>query len=120
MRLAVLIILLSVAAPAAAQDQDHEHHMPMAPGWQWSVETSVFFGYNYQYRKFTDFDEVESQNWLMTALQKSFGASDLQLIAMFSLEPFTTSRASPLPCVMAHGPLPRSHANTWGQAPAGQ
>jgi len=88
-RLAVLIILLSVAAPAAAQDQDHEHHMPMAPGWQWSVETSVFFGYNYQYRKFTDFDEVESQNWLMTALQKSFGASDLQLIAMFSLEPFT-------------------------------
>ena len=89
MRLAVLIILLSVAAPAAAQDQDHEHHMPMAPGWQWSVETSVFFGYNYQYRKFTDFDEVESQNWLMTALQKSFGASDLQLIAMFSLEPFT-------------------------------
>lgn len=89
MRLAVLIILLSVAAPAAAQDQDHEHHMPMAPGWQWSVETSVFFGYNYQYRKFTNFDEVESQNWLMTALQKSFGSSDLQLIAMFSLEPFT-------------------------------
>ena len=89
MRLAVLIVLLSVAAPAIAQEQDHEHHMAATPGWQWSVEGSVFFGYNYQYRKFTDFDEVESQNWVMTALQKSSGASTLHLMAMFSLEPFT-------------------------------
>ncbi len=57
--------------------------------WQWSVEGSLFTGYNYQWRKFTDFDEIESQNWLMTALQKSFGVSDLNLVAMFSLEPFT-------------------------------
>jgi hypothetical protein len=88
-RLAVLIVLLSVAAPAIAQEQDHEHHIAAAPGWQWSVEGSVFVGYNYQYRKFTDFDEVESQNWVMTALQKSSGASTLRLMAMFSLEPFT-------------------------------
>ncbi len=53
------------------------------------MEGSVFAGYNYQWRKFTDFDEVESQNWVMTELRKSFGVSDLNLIAMFSLEPFT-------------------------------
>jgi hypothetical protein len=63
--------------------------MTASPAWQWSVEGSAFFGYNYQYRKFTDFDEVESQNWAMTSLQRSSGSSSLQLLAMFSLEPFT-------------------------------
>lgn len=89
---AVLVTALLVcAAPAAAQEPAHQHDAA-APGapWQWSVEGSAFVGYNYQWRKFTDFDEIESQNWFMTALQKSFGASsDLNLIGMFSLEPFT-------------------------------
>ena len=50
----------------------------------------MFAGYNYQYRKFTDFDEFESQNWLMTSLAKSFSsASHLRIDAMFSFEPFT-------------------------------
>ena len=31
----------------------------------------MFAGYNYQFREFTDFDEFESQNWLMTSLSKS-------------------------------------------------
>ena len=53
------------------------------------MEGTAFGGYNYQRRKFTDFDAVESQNWMMTALQKSFGSADLNLVAMFSLEPFT-------------------------------
>lgn len=42
------------------------------------------------YRKFTDFDAFESQNWLMTALSKTFGTtSNVRIDAMFSLEPFT-------------------------------
>jgi hypothetical protein len=76
------------AAPAFAQ-AGHQH-APTSEAWQWSVEGTVFAGYNYQHRKFTDFDEVESQNWLMTALGKSFGGSShLQLVGMFSFEPFT-------------------------------
>lgn len=79
--------LLIGVAPVAAQEPAHQHSP--TPPWQWSVEGTVFGGYNYQWRKFTDFDEVESQNWVMTALQKSFGSSGLDLVAMFSLEPFT-------------------------------
>ena len=76
------------AAPAVAQDPPHQH--PTSDAWQWGVEGNVFAGYNYQHRKFTDFDEFESQNWLMTSLSKTFGGtSTLQLAGMFSLEPFT-------------------------------
>jgi hypothetical protein len=87
-RLVVLLILLAAAVPARAQDPPHQH--PSSAAWQWGVEANVFAGYNYQFRKFTDFDEVESQNWLMTSLSKMFsGGSHLQLIGMFSLEAFT-------------------------------
>jgi len=90
-RVAGLILLLHVVlAPAAvAQDAAHQHDTASS-AWQWSVEGNAFFGYNYQYRKFTDFDEWESQNWLMTTLSRSFGsASQLRIDAMFSFEPFT-------------------------------
>ena len=87
----VFLILLTFAfcaAPAFAQDPPHQH--PTSDAWQWGVEGNVFAGYNYQYRKFTDFDEFESQNWLMTSLSKTFGgSSNLEFVGMFSLEPFT-------------------------------
>jgi hypothetical protein len=84
-----LTAVLLCAAPALAQDQSHQH-TTTSDAWQWSVEGSAFVGYNYQYREFTDFDEFESQNWLMTALSKTFGGgSNVGLIGMFSLEPFT-------------------------------
>lgn len=88
MVMAVLAVAL-LAAPASAQDQTHQH--TAAPdSWQWSVEGRAFFGYNYQRREFTDFDEVESQNWMMTALAKTFsGGAGFQVIGMFSLEPWT-------------------------------
>jgi hypothetical protein len=77
------------ASPAFAQDAAHQHPVT-SEAWQWGVEATVFAGYNYQYRKFTDFDEIESQNWLMTTLARSFSsASHLRIDAMFSLEPFT-------------------------------
>lgn len=86
---AVAALLLScAAAPARAQDA-HVHNAP-AGAWQWGVEATVFGGYNYQLREFTDFDEVELQNWLMSSLRRSLGAaSHLEFIAMFSLEAFT-------------------------------
>ncbi len=77
------------ATTAFAQEPAHQHSVT-SEAWQWGVEANVFAGYNYQYRKFTDFDEVESQNWLMTTLAKSFSsASHLRIDAMFSFEPFT-------------------------------
>ena len=80
-RAAIAVTLLLVfALDASAQDS----------AWQWSVEGTLFAGYNYQHRKFTDFDEFESQNWLMTALSKTFGTtSHLRIDAMLSFEPFT-------------------------------
>jgi hypothetical protein len=89
-RAAIAVTLLLVFTSGAhAQDPAHQHDPASSP-WQWGVEGVAFVGYNYQYRKFTDFDEFESQNWLMTTLAKSFSAaSHLRLDAMWSLEPFT-------------------------------
>ncbi len=91
-RLAAAAALLTLcASPALAQDPPHQHPAAdAAQPWQWSAEANVFAGYNYQYRKFTDFDAIESQNWLMTQLSKSLSASShLRLDAMFSFEAFT-------------------------------
>jgi hypothetical protein len=87
----VLAGLALVFRAAAAIAQEHTHQ-PAATSnaWQWSAEGSVFAGYNYQRRKFTDFDEVESQNWLMTSLWKTFSnGANIEFGGMFSLEPFT-------------------------------
>jgi hypothetical protein len=75
--------------PSAAQaGPPHQH--PASGAWQWGVEGNAFVGYNYQLRKFTDFDEFESQNWLMTSLSKVFGGgSSVDVIGMFSFEAFT-------------------------------
>ena len=82
------LILLATVTPARAQDSPHQH--PSSDAWQWGIEGNAFVGYNYQLRKFTDFDEFESQNWLMTSLSKVFsGGSSVHVIGMFSFEPFT-------------------------------
>ena len=83
------LIVLAAARPAIAQDPPHQHPVS-SDVWQWGVEGNVFAGYNYQQRKFTDFDEVESQNWVMTGLSKVFaGGSSLEFVGMFSFEAFT-------------------------------
>jgi hypothetical protein len=88
MMAALLLLLLITASPAYAQDQQHQH--PPSSGWQWGVAGNVFAGYNYQYRKFTDFDEIESLNWLnASASRRLGGSSTIWLVGMFSLEPFT-------------------------------
>ena len=73
------VVLLFTAATAYAQDSP----------WQGRVEGNAFFGYNYQYRKFTDFDEWESQNWLMAAAERDVSRARLRLTSMVSFEPFT-------------------------------
>src|SRR4029078_12177980 len=49
----------------------------------------VFAGWNYQYRKFTDFQRIESQNWFMGEAQRPVGTGPLPFTGMISLEPFT-------------------------------
>jgi hypothetical protein len=63
--------------------------MQMSPGWQWQTNGNVFAGGNYQYRKFTDFHALESQNWVMLAGQRPWAGGELQLTSMLSFEPFT-------------------------------
>jgi hypothetical protein len=90
MRLIVagLLAFTVSVAPVFAQDPPHQH--ATSDVWQWGVEGNVFAGYNYQRREFTDFDEIESQNWLMTSLSKTFGSgAHLELVGMFSAEPWT-------------------------------
>lgn len=85
----ILLLHLAVAPVAIAQQAAHQHDTP-TESWQWGIEGTVFAGHNYQLREFTDFAELESQNWLMTTLSRSFGAaSHLRADAMFSFEPFT-------------------------------
>lgn len=87
---ALILALAGMASSAAAQEAVHVHDA-QAPveAWQWSIDGRIFFGYNVQDRKFTDFAGWESQNWLMTSAAKSFGASRLQLMGMFSGEVIT-------------------------------
>ena len=75
---------------------DHQHmDMKMdaaAPAWTWTTDGSIFFGYNYQQRKFTDFSAWESQNWFMLAGQHPLGPGTFAFDAMLSLEPFTLDK----------------------------
>jgi hypothetical protein len=62
---------------------------PPDAGWSWTTDANVFFGYNYQQRKFADFTAWESQNWLMIDGSRKIGRGRLTLDAMLSAEPFT-------------------------------
>ena len=63
--------------------------MQMSPGWQWQMNGNVFAGENYQYRTFTDFHALESQNWVMLSGQRPWAGGNLNFTSMLSFEPFT-------------------------------
>jgi hypothetical protein len=87
-RAAWVLFVTMMAAPARAQDAAHQHEQ--AEGWSFGIEGSLFAVYNYQYREFTDFDEIESQNWLMATVTKGLGrAATFRLGTMLSFEPYT-------------------------------
>ena len=96
-QIAVLTALLGLAAaPTSAQQPDQAPpsrittRTPPATGtWSWTSDANVFFGYNYQQRKFADFSAWESQNWFMLGGNRAVGAGRLAVEGMLSLEPFT-------------------------------
>ena len=84
-----VLVLTSLAAPALGQT-DHVHQtMPESRAWTWSWDANVFLDWNYQERKFTDFQRVESPNWLMLGTERPIGDGHTRLHTMLSLEPFT-------------------------------
>src|SRR5258706_201670 len=76
-------VFLLRALPIAAQTSSP---------WHWQADGNVFAGENYQYRKFTDFHAVESQNWVMLAGERPWAAGGLRLTPMLSFEPFTLKK----------------------------
>jgi hypothetical protein len=92
--MAVCSIVLGVSFGIRLSGQSGDvHTMPMRAanenGWTWDWDANVFAGWNYQYRKFTDFQKFESQNWLMGAGERRWGRNRLQIHTMLSFEPFT-------------------------------
>jgi hypothetical protein len=93
----VTVWTLAALCPLAAMAQtDHAGHVgapqaePAAPTrWQWTVDSNAFFGFNYQHRKFRDFNAWESQNWLMASGRRRSGPHGLTVSSMLSLEAFT-------------------------------
>jgi hypothetical protein len=77
-------VLLVPGAAAAQQTAE-----PAAPRWTWTTDGRVFVGFNYQRRKFTDFSEWESQNWVTANGERPLASGILRLHSMFSFEPFT-------------------------------
>jgi hypothetical protein len=84
-----MVWLLGGAGLGAQSEHAHDGAAPDEPAWMWSWNANVFFGWNYQLRKFTDFQRVESQNWFMGGGERQLGAGRLRLHTMLSLEPFT-------------------------------
>jgi hypothetical protein len=85
----VLTAWLLTAGVVLAQSAHHNDVNTVQPQWSWSWDGNVFAGWNYQLRKFTDFQRFESQNWLMGAGDRSWAGGRLHLESMFSFEPFT-------------------------------
>jgi hypothetical protein len=82
---------LVFSATTVFAQSEHQHHSTPGPDsvWQWSWDANVFAGWNYQYRKFRDFQEIESQNWFMGGLQRRLPTGTFEVNTMISLEPFT-------------------------------
>jgi hypothetical protein len=92
-RAIVASIVAMLTGATTVQGQDHAGHAkpPETPAWQWTWDGTVFAGFNYQYRRFTDFDAWESQNWFMLHGERRGERDAFRLHAMTSLEAFTVA-----------------------------
>ena len=93
---AVAVFALAVASPKAWAQDDHTAHAagatqpaPATAAWQWTVDSNAFLGFNYQHRKFRDFNAWESQNWFMAAGRRAAARGTIVVSSMLSLEALT-------------------------------
>jgi hypothetical protein len=71
----------------------HEHHTAhVQPGWSFRAAAQAFLTLNIQQRKFTDFTQVESTNWVMASATHVAPHTRLTFNAMASAEPWTLRR----------------------------
>ncbi len=93
--LTALLILLVATSASAQNATDTAGSQAAAPSagplsaWTWTVDSNAFFGFNYQHRKFTDFQAWESQNWISAALARPAGRGRIGAQTMVSLEAMT-------------------------------
>jgi hypothetical protein len=91
----VVVMIMSAATGVLAQDEHAGHTPPVPPAdvatpeWRWTVDSNAFFGFNYQRRKFRDFNAWESQNWVMATGQRAAGRGSVVVSSMLSLEALT-------------------------------
>ena len=85
----IMLVMLMVHEAEAQDHAGHEMPAAAAPSWQWTWDSTVFAGFNYQRRRFTDFDAWESQNWFMLHGERRGDRNTLRLHGMASLEAFT-------------------------------
>jgi hypothetical protein len=84
--------VLALLLPGGAFAQ-HEHHTAPAPqGWSFRAAAQAFLTLNIQDRKFTDFTQVESTNWVMASATHVAPRTRLTFNAMASAEPFSLRR----------------------------
>lgn len=89
---AVLCTAFLLLSPLQARAQ-HEHHTASdTPGWSFRAAAQAFLTLNIQDRKFTDFTQVESTNWVMSTATRTSPATRLTFTLMGSAEPFTLRR----------------------------
>ena len=87
----VILVLMSAAGVCAQGTAPEQRHAADAsgPAWTWTPDANVFFGFNFQDRRFNNFTAWESQNWFMLAGRRPLGRGRLTVQGMISLEPFT-------------------------------
>ena len=81
--------LVSATCLCAQAEHNHTEMVEQAASWSVSWDARVFLGWNYQHRKFRDFQRVESQNWFMGEAERFGSAGRVRFVGMVSLEPFT-------------------------------
>ena len=93
LQLGIATLLCVLPSPVRAQDGAAGHETRVEeeapPRWSFAWDANAFAGWNYQRREFTDFQEIESQNWVMGMAQRPIGAGRLRFDAGLSFEPFT-------------------------------
>jgi hypothetical protein len=91
-RLVFILMLAAIVISPAVAFAQHDHAAMMAAAdarWKWTVDATGTLNLNIQQRKFTDFTQVESQNFLMLMGGKKLPKGQLSVHTMFSFEPFT-------------------------------
>jgi len=82
------VLLVSFSPTSAVAQTTHDHAQPSSGAtdtWQWTIDGTVFFGYNYQHREFTDFSAWESQNSEMAGGKRRMRARTYTASTMLSL-----------------------------------